>query len=72
MPSTTLSVNIFNSTVTNSLLARRLAEAKNFRERLSGYKVNLTLTFVMEDAVAGGSSGTGIGPEDAPRQPTGA
>ena len=36
-----------------------------------GYKVNLAITFVMEDA-AGGSSGTGIGPEDAPRQPTGA
>ncbi len=36
-----------------------------------GYKVNLAVTFVMEDA-AGGSSGTGIGPEDAPRQPTGA
>ena len=36
-----------------------------------GYKVNLAITFVMEDA-AGGSSGTGIGPEDAARQPTGA
>ena len=40
--------------------------------RIVGYKVNLAITFVMEDAVAGGSSGTGIGPEDAPRQPTGA
>ena len=39
---------------------------------ITGYKVNLAITFVMEDAVAGGSSGTGIGPEDAPRQPTGA
>ena len=39
--------------------------------RIVGYKVNLAITFVMEDA-AGGSSGTGIGPEDAPRQPTGA
>jgi flavin-binding protein dodecin len=38
---------------------------------ITGYKVNLAITFVMEDA-AGGSSGTGIGPEDAPRQPTGA
>ena len=37
-----------------------------------GYKVNLAITFVMEDAVAGGSSGTGIGPEDAASQPTGA
>ena len=36
-----------------------------------GYKVNLAVTFVMEDA-AGGSSGTGIGPEDAAGQPTGA
>ena len=36
-----------------------------------GYKVNLAITFVMEDA-AGGSSGTGIGPEDAAGQPTGA
>src|SRR5215208_447672 len=34
MPSTTLSINIFNSTVTSDLLTRRLAEAKNFRERL--------------------------------------
>ena len=39
---------------------------------ITGYKVNLAITFVMEDAAAGGSSGTGIGPEDAPRQPTGA
>ena len=38
---------------------------------IKGYKVNLAVTFVMEDA-AGGSSGTGIGPEDAPSQPTGA
>ena len=38
---------------------------------IKGYKVNLAITFVMEDA-AGGSSGTGIGPEDAPGQPTGA
>jgi flavin-binding protein dodecin len=39
--------------------------------RIVGYKVNLAITFVMEDA-AGGSSGTRIGPEDASRQPTGA
>ncbi len=39
---------------------------------IKGYKVNLAVTFVMEDAVAGGSSGTGIGPEDAAAQPTGA
>ena len=39
---------------------------------ITGYKVNLAITFVMEDAVAGGSSGTGIGPEDASSQPTGA
>ncbi len=38
---------------------------------ITGYKVNLAVTFVMEDA-AGGSSGTGIGPEDASSQPTGA
>jgi dodecin len=37
-----------------------------------GYKVNLAITFVMEDAAGGGSSGTGVGPEDASRQPTGA
>src|SRR5829696_4066358 len=34
MPSRTLSINIFNSTDTSDLLTRRLAEAKNFRERL--------------------------------------
>ena len=40
---------------------------------ITGYKVNLAVTFVMEDAPGGGSSsGTQIGPEDAPRQPTGA
>ena len=38
---------------------------------ITGYKVNLAVTFVMEDA-PGGSSGTGIGPEDAAGQPTGA
>jgi len=38
---------------------------------ITGYKVNLAVTFVMEDAT-GGSSGTGIGPEDAAGQPTGA
>ncbi len=41
---------------------------------IKGYKVNLAITFVMEDAAGGGGpSGTQqIGPEDAPRQPTGA
>ncbi len=38
---------------------------------ITGYKVNLAITFVMEDA-AGGSSGAEIGPEDAAGQPTGA
>ena len=34
---------------------------------ITGYKVNLAVTFVMEDA-----PGTQIGPEDAAGQPTGA
>ena len=34
---------------------------------ITGYKVNLAITFVMEDA-----PGTQIGPEDAADQPTGA
>jgi flavin-binding protein dodecin len=34
---------------------------------ITGYKVNLAVTFVMEDA-----PGTEIGPEDAAGQPTGA
>ena len=34
---------------------------------IKGYKANLAVTFVMEDA-----SGTGTGPEDAPSQPQGA
>ncbi len=38
---------------------------------ITGYKVNLAITFVMEDA-AGGSSGAEIRPEDAAGQPTGA
>ena len=43
---------------------------------IKGYKVNLAITFVMEDA-AGGTTGSGpgtqqVGPEDAPGQPTGA
>ncbi len=40
---------------------------------ITGYKVNLAITFVMEDA--GGertTPGTEIGPEDAAGQPTGA
>ena len=42
--------------------------------RITGYKVNLTVTFVMEDAAAGESTtpGTEVGPEDAAGQPTGA
>jgi hypothetical protein len=34
---------------------------------ITGYKVNLAITFVMDDA-----PGTRIGPEDAADQPTGA
>ena len=34
---------------------------------ITGYKVNLAITFIMEDA-----PGTQIGPEDAADQPTGA
>ena len=37
---------------------------------IKGYKVNLAVTFVLEDGQGG--TGTKIGPEDAPGQPTGA
>ena len=40
---------------------------------IAGYKVNLAITFVMEDAAGvTTTSGTEIGPEDAGGQPTGA
>ncbi len=37
-----------------------------------GYNVNLAITFVLEDAHQGGTTGSEIGPEDAAEQPTGA
>ena len=41
---------------------------------IKGYKVNLAVTFVMEDAAGESATtpGTEIGPEDAAGQPTGA
>ena len=40
---------------------------------IKGYKVNLAVTFVMEDAAGESATpGTEVGPEDAAGQPTGA